>query len=307
MVRKLNVSAMLRPAKTGDPGGDNAAQNRFTALRNFTVMACNASGTVTCANDADFHLAYTSAEDAFPATKPRPASAAINMRSFAIPATLATHLRLVVGGSQCSSYEGYAGQQSADPNVLTDCTTEFAMSGQVRIAEFEAFDETGPGLVGEVITADVTGAPLAMSIPGSNQVTMPATTLTGYDQIVHGVLNSVTVVDPRGTSAGWNLTGQVSDFVGPNGVILADNFGWTPAASAASGTLPVPAGQAPVVTAGPAAAAGLGTGLANTRSLCSGAVGHSAGAFQCGATLDLGIPGSTKVGTYTGVLTLTLV
>ncbi len=178
---------------------------------------------------------------------------------------------------------------------------------QVATSLGSSTGSTGPDGAYQLITADITGAALAMSIPGSNQLTMPATTLTGYDQIVHGALNAVTVVDPRGTAAGWSLTGQVSDFVGTNGTILADNLGWAPGASVTSGTLPVPAGEAPAVTAGPAATPGLGTGLANTRSLCSGVAGHSAGAFQCGATLDLGIPGSTRVGTYTGVLTLTLV
>jgi X-Pro dipeptidyl-peptidase len=117
----------------------------------------------------------------------------------------------------------------------------------------------------------------------------------------------VTVKDGRGTAAGWNLTGQVSDFVGPNGVIVADNLGWRPSASVLAGTLPTAPGTEHIVTAGSPATPGLGTGLADSRSLCNSPAGASAGAAECGGGLTLGVPGSARNGTYTGVLTLTLV
>ncbi len=41
MVNTINVSAMLRPAITGD--ADPVPQNRFTALRSFAILACNAA------------------------------------------------------------------------------------------------------------------------------------------------------------------------------------------------------------------------------------------------------------------------
>jgi hypothetical protein len=157
-----------------------------------------------------------------------------------------------------------------------------------------------------IITADVLPGALAMEV-SSSQVTMPSVTLNGSDQLVEGALNAVTVKDGRGTAAGWNLTGQVSDFVGPNGVIVADNLGWTPSASVIEGTLPTAPGTEHVVNAGAAATPGLGTGLAESRSLCNSPVGGSAGAAQCGGGLTLGVPGSARIGTYTGVLTLTLV
>ncbi len=157
----------------------------------------------------------------------------------------------------------------------------------------------------QVITTDISGSPLTMSIPGGSTVTMPNVTLTGLDQVVNGALNDVTVTDPRGTNAGWNLTGQVSDFVGPNGLILANNLGWSPAAVNITGALPADPAHTPVVTPGAVAVAG--AGLGDARGLCSAPAGASGGAFQCGATLMLGVPGSTAIGTYTGVLTLTLV
>ncbi len=158
----------------------------------------------------------------------------------------------------------------------------------------------------QVITADVQPGQLALSV-SSSAVTMPPVTLTGFDQFVDGALNNVTVADGRGTGAGWSLTGQTSDFVGPNGLILADNLGWGPNAQVTSGTLPTIPSQRSAVTAGAVAIPGTGTGLANSKTLCTSGAGTSAGAFTCGGTLKLGVPGSTKVGTYTGVLTLTLV
>jgi hypothetical protein len=186
-----------------------------------------------------------------------------------------------------------------------DVLVDFGQQANVNLSECFSKFGTGPdGAAYEVITADVAGAPLSLSVP-SSVVAMPNVTLNGFDQIVSGALNSVTVVDPRGTGAGWNLTGQVSDFVGPNGLIVANNLGWVPSASVVPGSLPVAPGTASVVAPGPTAVPG--TGLGDARGLCSAAAGASAGAFTCGASLNLGVPGSTRLGTYTGVLTLTLV
>jgi X-Pro dipeptidyl-peptidase len=158
----------------------------------------------------------------------------------------------------------------------------------------------------QTITADLQPGTLALSV-SSSLVTLPNVTLNGYDQFVDGALNSVIVADGRGSAAGWSLTGQVSDFVGPNGLILADNLGWGPTASVVAGTLPTIPSQTSAVAAGAATTPGTGTGLANARTLCSSIYGVSAGAFSCGGSLKLGVPGTTMAGTYTGVLTLTLV
>ncbi len=163
----------------------------------------------------------------------------------------------------------------------------------------------GPGVGYQVITTGITGGALGVTFAGS-AVTMPAVTLTGYDQIVYGALNPATVVDARGTAAGWSLTGQVSDFVGPIGRIMADNLGWAPGLTSLAGSLPAAPGS-DTAAAGPGATPGSGTGLANSHTLCAASVGGGGGAFSCGATLAFGVPGSTLSGTYTGVLTLTLV
>jgi subtilisin family serine protease len=156
----------------------------------------------------------------------------------------------------------------------------------------------------QLITADVAPGTLSLTVEGS-VVSLGGVTLNGFDQYTSGSLNPVKVADGRGSNAGWNLTGQVSDFVGPNGLIVANNLGWDPNASVVTGDLPVAPGTVSTVTPGPLAPAG--NGLGDARGLCSSPAGASAGAFSCGAGLGLGIPGSTLAGTYTGVLTLTLV
>jgi hypothetical protein len=138
-VRRIQVSALLRPANAQDPGGDTATQNRFTALRSFRVLACTATATVDCSQASDYRSVFTSPTDAFPTGQPRPVAPNLIMRSFTIPTTTATHLRFDVVSSQCTGNPVYAGQQTNDPNVPTDCVTGSTISGQVRAADFQAF------------------------------------------------------------------------------------------------------------------------------------------------------------------------
>jgi extracellular elastinolytic metalloproteinase len=136
-VRRVQVSTLLRPNinDPADPGG----QNRFSALRQFQVLACNAGTGADCADPASYRAVFTSPAGAFPAIRPRPRAPELIMRSFAIPATTATHLRLQVVSSQCTGNPLYAGEQDADPRTTTDCATGSATAGQVRTAEFQAF------------------------------------------------------------------------------------------------------------------------------------------------------------------------
>ena len=156
---------------------------------------------------------------------------------------------------------------------------------------------------GQIITAKVNAGTLTMSSAGQ-VVALPAVDLTGVDQITSGALNTVTVTDSRGTSADWSLTGQVSDFTAAEGVIPAANLGWRPSASVVPGNN-LPGGTAPAVTAG--GARNPGAGLAEASALCGAKAGTNTGKFDCGAGLDLGIPGSTRGGDYSAVLTLTLI
>ena len=138
-VRRVQVSAMLRPADANDPGGDRAGQSRFTALRAFEVLACTASGTTDCTEDADFTSVFTSEDDAFPSVAPRPRAPELILRSFDIPRTSATHLRMQVLTNQCTGAPDYAGDQDDDPRNVTDCTEASTAADSVRAAEFQAF------------------------------------------------------------------------------------------------------------------------------------------------------------------------
>jgi hexosaminidase len=169
---------------------------------------------------------------------------------------------------------------------------------------------TGVAATGsQTITASVSGSPLSLAVSSNTPVLMAPATLNGQDQRVSGTLNPVTVVDPRGTNAGWSLTGQVSDFQGaPSGIIPAADLGWTPTAGVNQSPVTdlVRVGtQAPAVSAGAPVAPGSGLNLA--RSLCSSGQGASTGSFTCAGALSLGVPFDTPVGAYTAVLTITLI
>ena len=129
-IRRVQVSAMIA-----------AGQSRFSALRQFEVLACEAKGAVDCSQDTQFTVIYTSAANAFPAVAPRPRSPELIMRSFDVPQTKATHLRFRVVLSQCTGNPDYAGEQDNDPRANTDCATAApeTASETVRAAEFEAF------------------------------------------------------------------------------------------------------------------------------------------------------------------------
>lgn len=138
VVSRVQVSALLRPAIDGDV--DAGGQNRFTALRQFQVLSCDAASGADCSSDAGYHVVFTSPANAFPAGQPRPVAPELTMRSFRIHPTLATHLRLRVLSNQCTGAPAYAGEQDNDPGAISDCTTGNTTVAQtVRVAEFEAF------------------------------------------------------------------------------------------------------------------------------------------------------------------------
>jgi extracellular elastinolytic metalloproteinase len=136
-VSRVQVSAMLRPTKAGDPE-TGTSQNRFTALRQFQVLACDAT-KADCSQDASFSTVFTSRADAFPSGLPRPRVPELLVRSFNMKHIKATHLRLRVVSSQCTGGPAFAGEQDNDPRSVTDCTTGSALAGIVRAAEFQAF------------------------------------------------------------------------------------------------------------------------------------------------------------------------
>ena len=128
-VRYVNVSAMLR-----------SGQARVTALRQFEIWTCDANRGANCATDAGYTKRYTSPADAFPGNSPRPVSPHLLLRTFDIPDTRATHVRMVVKTNQCTGAPNFLGEQDADPDNATDCPSAApAATKFVRAAELQVF------------------------------------------------------------------------------------------------------------------------------------------------------------------------
>jgi extracellular elastinolytic metalloproteinase len=136
---RVQVSAMLRTRIPNDAGGDTQGQNRFTALRQFELLACEARGSVDCTQAAQFAPVLTSAADAFPSGVPRPRAPELIMRSFDVPPTRATHVRLRVLTNQCTGTPAYQGDQDDDPLNVTDCDEGSTADDTVRAAELQVF------------------------------------------------------------------------------------------------------------------------------------------------------------------------
>ncbi|TDC77806.1 hypothetical protein [Actinomadura sp. 7K507] len=143
----------------------------------------------------------------------------------------------------------------------------------------------------------VNGGPLTMARE-AGEVDLTPVTLNGTEQTATGDLREVTVVDARGGTAGWSLTGVLSDFSAVAGTkIPAGNMSWTPSCTPGAGSS----------TAVPGSAGALDPATAAT--LCSAPDGAGqivGGTFTAGAGLNLKVPPVTGAGQYTAVLTLTL-
>jgi hypothetical protein len=113
--KRVKVSTLLVPG-----------QNRFTALRSFELYACSAgtdAANPTCdgANAAGWKRILQSGSDAFPSVNPRPVAPDMTLRGWNVPATTATHVKLVVIANQCTGQTSYQGDQDNDPNINSDC------------------------------------------------------------------------------------------------------------------------------------------------------------------------------------------
>ena len=128
VVRTVNVSALLTPG-----------QGRFSALRQFQIQTCNEE-LGSCALPTDFNTIYTSPADAFPAEAIRPLAPDLILRTFNVPDTEATHVRLVVLHNQCTGEDDYQGDQENDPlTPTTDCSEGSPRATEVRAAELQVF------------------------------------------------------------------------------------------------------------------------------------------------------------------------
>ena len=144
-ISSVRVSAMLHPAPPGPTDGlplvvgsddDPDSGARFTALRRFAVEVCT---TGCSAANATWKRIYTSPADAFPAVAPRPVAPNLTLRTFDVPDTTASAVRLVALENQCTGTPAYAGEQDNDPVNDTDCKAGSDADLSVRAAELEVF------------------------------------------------------------------------------------------------------------------------------------------------------------------------
>ncbi len=141
-VKSVVVSAMLRPAADDDNDADSG--QRFTALRQFAIEVCNQTATVDCSSSATgagspYKRIYTSPADAFDGVRPRPLAPTMLAKTFNVPDTSATHVRLVVLENQCTGQSQFAGEQDNDPLNDTDCKSASTADESARAAELEVF------------------------------------------------------------------------------------------------------------------------------------------------------------------------
>jgi hypothetical protein len=128
--RAVSVSAMLVPG-----------QNRFTALRKFELYACTAGksdANPTCDGTiaAGWSTVLVSQSNAFPSVNPRPVGPDMQLRTWDVKKTTATHVLFRVLDNQCTGQSSYQGEQDSDPTFSTDCrVTSLTSTGAVGLPE----------------------------------------------------------------------------------------------------------------------------------------------------------------------------
>ena len=143
-VSRVQVSALLRPQDTSNKFGDTDTQGRFSALRQFEILTCRANGANDCSDpNRGFTSVYTSPETAetgpASADEPRPTAPDLQLASFDVRRTNATHVQLRVLANQCTGAPAYQGDPDADPANNSDCTSGSDQDTVVRAAELQVF------------------------------------------------------------------------------------------------------------------------------------------------------------------------
>lgn len=156
---------------------------------------------------------------------------------------------------------------------------------------------TPPRPITSTVDGEVNPGTLVMSQSGTG-VRLSPVVLNGKPQQMSGALNQISVKDFRGTTLGWDLTGQLTDFVSPEhgGAVPSGAASWTPSCAITNPESPSR------VAAGSSGALGL---LCRQGANPAGAV--SGGEFTGDAALRVAVPAWQLSGTYTAQLTLTLI
>ncbi|HEU5151628.1 MAG TPA: hypothetical protein VFU19_14095 [Iamia sp.] len=173
----------------------------------------------------------------------------------------------------------------------------------------------GPCSLTQTIEFDVLPDTLSMEQAGG-QVQLETVILDGQPAVATAALQEVAVVNERGGTAPWDLTGQLtSDFKTDPATpecpadtpsswswkcVPGDNLGWEPLAAVTHDQVP---GDVAVAEAGATTTGGL---RSSAQQLCGAPATQSGGSFGCGALVSLGVPASAGAGHYAATLTLTL-
>ncbi|MYW02120.1 WxL domain-containing protein [Streptomyces sp. SID3343] len=169
-------------------------------------------------------------------------------------------------------------------------------SGQAQITVRKKDVPTQPGDLTQKVDGTITAGSLSISQAASG-IQLSEVGVSADDQTMTGKLNTVTVKDLRGGSAGWTLTGSVTDFTSDaGGTIPADNFTWKPKAAKADEK----SKGAPV--AGSEGTIGSGATLASVPQTATG----TGGSFAADADIDLKVPAYQSAGDYSATLTLSI-
>lgn len=196
------------------------------------------------------------------------------------------------GAATLTTSELPAGEHSLTAAFVPTAAGQYAGSTSAAVTLKVNGRPTGGITKGQTVTADVAGE-FSLTVAG-DAVTLSGGSVGG--QAV-GDLKTAKVTDLRGTNAGWDLTGQVEQFTSGTGqTITANQLGWAPTVTKVQGT----------GTGLPGADLAPGSGLGTAKTLCKAAPTSSAGVYDCGAKLTLGIPDTAAPGSYTATLTLTL-
>lgn len=200
-----------------------------------------------------------------------------------------------------------------------------------------------PDTLNQVITESVTGTTQGLTAyetqtglnnPDATDVTMTTTALNGVTQVAQGRLNTVTIVDTRGTLVGWSATSILeTDFLGPvstgtstwDHVIPGSYLSWSPNLTIPT-TNGVPDGVTSEITLGSATTMGQfpvksqSTGLSGSTgpysgmtesttpiNLCTAPAGGGGGTYECGATMTLVVPAYVAAGTYQATLDIVVI
>lgn len=187
-------------------------------------------------------------------------------------------------------------QNCGDGSPLVGCTLDQSLYLNISPGDFVWSQDT-PFVV---LNSTTTGN----ACDESNRTTCTGLQLDGTTQSVTGSINQLTVIDARGTGAGWAISATMTDLTtgaaGVNEVLPANTMTLTPSCVVVDGTA---AGGTAAVTAG---AAGL---LDNSAALglCSAAPTQSGGTFTVDGDLSMDVPASINAGLYQSTLTLTAV